>query len=182
MVTKTDTDTAAENVAAALGGKVINETGKDVAENVRTRVLEDTRSISSFEQAIQALAAAGVEAEQASEFELVKDKKTLVGIPMVFLNWRFNEDEKGREFVSVEAVTKDGRKVIFNDGSKRGIRDQLKDYTESKLAKNPEAYASAYAGLIANAGLRESEYSEEDGAAADGSSWYIQGMPVARKR
>lgn len=178
MPTKTD---ASANIAATLGGVVIDESGGEVAENVRTRLIEDTRSITSFDDAIRALQLAGVEPENANDLELVDNKGTLVGVPMVFLQWRFNEDEKGRSFVSVEAVTKDGRKIVFNDGTKRGVRDQLRDLTEDRIAKGV-GVAAAHAGLIANAGLRRSDYDESVGAAAEGTSWYVQGLPVARKR
>lgn len=178
---------AADNVAASLGGVVVSEEGVDVTtgeiveKGPNTRLIENTRNIQSFDDALAALRLAGVEPEIAADFELADDKGTLVGVPMVFLQWRFNTDPKGRVFVSIEAVTKDGRKVVINDGTKRGIRDQLLDLTEDRLAHG-DPIAAAHAGLVANAGLRRSDYDESDGAAAEGTSWYVQGLPIGKVR
>lgn len=85
------------------------------------------------------------------------DKAKLIGVPMVLLEWRFNNGAQGR-FVSVRAVAKTGvddtdvKKVIFNDGS-TGILQQLTEITEK---------TSAQGGLIVRKGLRVSQYTYED--------------------
>lgn len=136
---------------------------------------DDLREIDSFESALNLLGATlGAESiDDASEelgngFELIEDKKQLVGTTMVLLSWRFPESDKGAEgyFAAVQAVTKDGRKVIFNDGSSTGIYRQLRDYS---------ARTGKYAGLVVRRGLRESTYpyTDSNGRTSQATTYYL---------
>lgn len=92
-----------------------------------------------------------------------KEKGRLVGVPVLFMNWSFNEGDNG-EFVSVEAITNTER-LIVNDGS-TGIYRQLKDLTESGELR----------AIYAKHGLRESKYEYEDpktGEKKPASTFYI---------
>jgi hypothetical protein len=95
-----------------------------------------------------------------------KDKASLVGVPMFFIQWRFNSGDLG-EFVSIEAITKaDGRKVVINDGS-TGIRDQLMELTTTRILKGMSRTSSLTLALEANSGLRVSRLRER--------GWHRQG-------
>lgn len=78
-----------------------------------------------------------------------KDKARLVGVPLLILNWNFNDGENG-EFVSAQVMTNTER-LIVNDGS-TGIYKQLK-----ALADTGEVRA-----IFAKHGLRKSEYEYTD--------------------
>lgn len=112
----------------------------------------DLRNLESFSDAMllvqNATGEAPVDAADVlgNGFEIV-EKSTLVDVPMILISWRFNVGDKG-VFTSVMAMTENGRKVIFNDGS-TGIRDQLNAYT-SQTGKT--------AGLLLRHGLTVSEY------------------------
>ena len=148
------------------------------AENASPRLLspETIRDIKSYQAAIDALVVAGVMPEEASDFKVVDDKGTLCGIPMVFLQWRFNEGDMGT-FVSIEAVTEDGRKVVINDGS-TGILPQMQKFTEKKLEHPGMTDAASRAGLVANNGLRRSDftYTDEKGKKTPATTFYVSGL------
>ncbi len=56
------------------------------------------------------------------------DKNELVGIPFVITSFTFRESDMAAvEYVSVEAITKDNQRIVFNDGSV-GIRRDLVNY------------------------------------------------------
>lgn len=83
-------------------------------------------------------------------FTVISDKNVLVGVPMILLEWRFNDGDQGK-FVSVSAVARTElgmKKVIVNDGS-TGIMAQLSAYT-NKTGKD--------GGLVVKKGLRRSDY------------------------
>lgn len=133
---------------------------------------EDYRAIESLEDAM-ALAAqmhgSVVEADQelGDGFTLINDKKSLIGVPMVFLEWDFHAGDFGT-FVTVRAVTRvDGvtKKFIFNDGS-TGIRETLQEFT---------AQTGRRGGLIARHGLRVSEYefTNDKGETSPAETFYI---------
>ena len=124
-------------------------------EVVNTSPIYDTEtlaSIKSFEDAMAVLEQSGVKVTDITDYGDgfgVVDKKDLVGVPFVILDWKFAEGEYGQDFAIVRAVTKDDRKVIFTDGSeKSGIRPQVKDF---------EAKGST-GGILCPKGLTVSEY------------------------
>lgn len=81
-----------------------------------------------------------------------KGKATLVGVPFVVTAFNLNlSKEYGGDFASVRLITKDNRKLVFNDGGV-GIVPFLKDF----LFKTQRNY-----GLVAEQGLRVSEYETE---------------------
>ncbi len=56
------------------------------------------------------------------------DKDELVGIPFVITSFTFRESDMAAvEYVSVEAITRDNQRIVFNDGS-TGIRRDLVNY------------------------------------------------------
>lgn len=83
-------------------------------------------------------------------------KDTLCGVPFVVLSAVFSEGDYKREdgsvgtFVSLRIVTKDGRKVIVNDGGS-GIHDQIK----MLWSMHPETVGKP---IACAKGLRKSEY------------------------
>lgn len=181
----------AADAAASLGGTIVSEDGTDVdvvtgeiVKSLPARLIEDTRNVDSYEAALAAIQAAGGTVDKASEFEVLdkKDKATLVGVPFVAIQWRFNTGDMG-EFVSVEIITKDKRKLILNDGS-TGIYAQLKHLTEDRMRKNPALpLAVALCGVEANQGLRVSEfdYTDDKGNTSKAQTYYIQGLFTPRK-
>ena len=85
----------------------------------------------------------------------VTDKKDLVNIGMLLVNWRFTHGEQG-DFVVVTAITKESpvRRVIFTDGS-TGVRNQLMNETKRRAEMG---IPHLNAGLLVNKGLVDSEY------------------------
>ena len=117
--------------------------------------------VTDFATAMSAVEAAVGTVEDISSygngFSVVDSKHSLVGVPFVVLQWRFNEGTFGT-FVSAAIVTEDGRKLVLNDGS-TGIRAQFEMVT-AKRTKNGEA--ATQAGLICRNGLRASDYTYKD--------------------
>lgn len=74
------------------------------------------------------LATAGSADELGTGFRTLKEKRQLIGVPFIIVNYRFFEGDKGR-FTAVFLVTDDGRKLMITDGSS-GIRDQLARWTD----------------------------------------------------
>lgn len=89
----------------------------------------------------------------ANEIELV-DKATLVGVPFFITNFVFRHDAAtDREYVSVEIVTQDNRKLVFNDGS-TGVFKTLERH----------AAEGRFGGIVCRSGLRDSAYGvDKDG-------------------
>ena len=129
--------------------------------------------ITSIDDALSALADAGLGVSGIEDFGsgfVLTDKDQLKGAEMLLLQWRFSEGDFG-PFVSVAALTRDGRRVIFNDGS-TGIYKQLRTVTLTRL-KNGET--NMQAGLTATNGLKESTYTYEDekGVKRPASTYYL---------
>ena len=82
----------------------------------------------------------------------VVEKEQLVGVEMILLEWRFNTGDFG-PFVSVTAMTKDNRKLVFNDGS-TGIYAQLTEITDE---------AGKHGNIYLRKGLRKSNYDNPQG-------------------
>ncbi|SRR6266536_2175924 len=151
-----------EAVPEVMSDKSLAKAGQEV--DVQEDVFDDLQlsEIKTFEDAIRAVEGVFGEVTDAAEelgtgFAVLPtdDKSKLVGIPLIFVQWRFNTGDNG-EFVSATAVAQTAPGVsaryIINDGS-TGIRDQLKAYTE-KTGKT--------GGLAARRGLRVSNYDYED--------------------
>lgn len=85
-----------------------------------------------------------------------EQKDQLIGLPIAFMEWRFNKGDMG-EFVSARVLVRVGdgpgdiKKVIINDGS-TGIYRQLKQYTDQYGTNT---------SLIAKNGLKRSDYTFE---------------------
>ena len=129
--------------------------------------------ITSIDQALTALADKGLSVSGIEEFGsgfVLTEKDQLKGAEMLLLQWRFSDGDFG-PFVSVAALTRDGRRVIFNDGSS-GIYKQLRTVTLTRL-KNGET--NMQAGLTATHGLKESTYTYEDeqGVKRPASTYYL---------
>lgn len=80
------------------------------------------------------------------------DKYRLIGVPLLLLDWRFNDGDFGKEFVSIHAIqqNEDGTatKLVINDGG-TGICRDLRNYTDKTGRKG---------GLFLRKGLRFSDY------------------------
>lgn len=80
------------------------------------------------------------------------DKLRLMGVPLLLLDWRFNEGDYGDDYVSIHAIQQDesGKavKLVINDGG-TGICRDLREYTQKTGRKG---------GLFVRRGLRVSEY------------------------
>lgn len=94
------------------------------------------------------LATAGSADELGTGFRTVKDKRQLIGLPFIIVNYRFFEGDKGR-FTAAFLVTDDGRKIMITDGS-TGIRDQLERWTSINGGR--------MRAMAAQKGLRVSSY------------------------
>lgn len=85
-------------------------------------------------------------------FTLIDDKNRLVGVPLMFLEWKFRPGDFALPYVSCRVVAQiqgvGVGKFIFNDGS-TGIADQLATYTK-KTGRQGRLYAKQ--------GLRRSNY------------------------
>lgn len=137
-------------------------TGTEVSEVLNAPRLFEDDALAGF-QTYGDVAAAfserlGVPLESVTDYGtgfVLVEKESLVGIPHVIVQWRFNAGEYGEEFVSVEAITKNNDKVIYNDGS-TGIYAQLRQVTNKRLAdKSP---VPPQAGLVVSGGLSKTSY------------------------
>jgi hypothetical protein len=140
---------------------------------------DDTLSgITTVQDAFDLLSQSGSEVESfadeyGSGFEVIENKSALVGREFVIVEWRFTEGDYG-PFVSAAIVTRDGQRVIVNDGSyKSGICEQLMRVTEKRAGKGvPETERQR--GLVIRKGLRESRYTvalpDKDGNMVDSPS------------
>lgn len=151
------------------------EMSSEVAvNNVPTMFTEDALSqMTDIDKALRALEQAGMGVSGIEDFGsgfVLTDKDQIIGAEMLLVQWRFSEGDFG-PFVSVTALTRDGRRVIFNDGS-TGIYAQLKMVTDKRL-RNGEA--NAQSGLTATHGLRVSEYKYIDskGDERPASTYYL---------
>jgi hypothetical protein len=88
-------------------------------------------------------------------FTALADKDKLVGVAFAIPKFKIVQGDFG-EFVVVWAITRDGHKLRFSDGSS-GIKEQLLRYQE---------LTGQYGGLVCQTGLTRSDYEYED---ADGN-------------
>ena len=115
-----------------------------------TLQIQDLRSDvvpNSFEEAV-ALWETPIEVK--SDWELVTDKRQLIGKPFLIQKVRFYEGNYGPA-VAVMAITQDNRRVVFNDGSS-GIMQELLTMCEKHKRDG---------GFMVPNGLRMSEYEYE---------------------
>lgn len=103
--------------------------------------------IESFDEAMNAIAEAGLAVHVINTTELVEDKDTLIGKPFLITAWRENQDGDYGSFVSVMAITQDDRRIVFNDGS-TGIRLQLQELALKGIASR----------ILCKDGLRRSDF------------------------
>ena len=112
--------------------------------------IQDLRSDvvpNSFEEAV-ALWESPIEVK--SDWELVTDKRQLIGKPFLIQKVRFYEGNYGPT-VAVMAITQDNRRVVFNDGSS-GVMQELLTMCEKHKRDG---------GFVVPNGLRMSEYEYE---------------------
>ncbi|MFK0295137.1 hypothetical protein ACIQU6_32345 [Streptomyces sp. NPDC090442] len=84
----------------------------------------------------------------SDSYEVIKDKRELVAVPFVSLEWQFHEGDNG-EFVSAVIMQRDNSLSVLNDGG-TGIYRQYKQLTESiGRQRGP---------IMHKGGLRTSEY------------------------
>ena len=119
------------------------EQKKQLAKSERNFTPAELGAITDFQSAAKLLAEKKIAVEQASEygtgFEVLKNKGVLEGIELIILDFNFTEGKQGL-FVSCNIVTRDGRKIVINDGS-TGIRDQLLAVVEDRERKGKPPYA-----------------------------------------
>jgi len=132
-----------------------SETSSQEMVTTRTLNAETLTQLDSFDAAIQALVDAGLSPTPVSEygdgFEVLdeKEKGQLVNQPFVILASSLNPDGEYGEYISLRIMTKDGRKLVLNDGS-TGIKDQAKFIMNER---------PTLAGLVCAKGLRSSDFS-----------------------
>lgn len=115
-------------------------------------------NITSFEDALalvnEHLGGEVVEADKVlgTGFGVADEKSPYIGVPFLIMKADKNPSEKGERgyFYSLHCVTKDGRKVIINDGGS-GIAEQL----DTLYAKHPEMVGKP---MLVRKGLRSSNY------------------------
>lgn len=121
-------------------------------ENGTLRTLTDLDAVLSFLN--QEYGGVVDVAEQIGDgFAMLDDKGQLVGREMVLINWKFNESSYSDEpFVFVRAMTRDGQRIMFVDGS-TGIRDELLEFSSR---------TGQFGAMHLHHGLRRSDYEYED--------------------
>jgi hypothetical protein len=131
-------------------------------------------AIDSFEAAFDLATQVGGEVEEfGSGVEVVDDKRLLLGVEFLALEWSFNKGDYGM-FVSVLCVRRDGSKFVINSGdSASGIYPQLVGVTARRIRRAEEldesgqrglaeaAFENAQRHLYVKRGLRVSEYATD---------------------
>jgi len=151
-------------------------TGTDIIQSPTLFGDEALTGITSWNDAAVLLDSAGIPAESMADYGTgfsVVDKARLIGVDLMILQWRFNEGDYEKGFVSVEAVTRNGEKVIFNDGS-TGIRDQLHTVTAQRLAAghpHPQAGLTVLGGLTCSNYYYNEDTAERSTKAREGKGW-----------
>lgn len=177
---------ASAELAAALGAEVVetSETDGEVVEGVTMDDIaalnpwEDVEegfassellNMGSVEDLEAAFAAKGIKGSEGEEiqtgYENPLEKSELVGVPFIFVDWKFTQsrqivenEETGKPevqvttFVFARVMTNDGRKGYFTDGSGYGVFDQLMRVSRSRNASkqdgvHPAKFLKAPKGL-----------------------------------
>jgi hypothetical protein len=103
--------------------------------------LEKYRSLpQSFNDA---MAGAVDSSEVTGQSELV-EQDTLIGVPFVIWDWKFQQGDFNREYINVQVITADNRRLCFNDGGV-GIGPTLQ---ETEVGTK----------IVCKKGLRRSDY------------------------
>lgn len=130
----------------------------------------DWRHIISADDAFKALADAGIQITNATDygdgFTVIDDKKRLVDNPFIVVNARLAHGDFGH-FSILHVITKQNEKFIVIDGS-TGIYAQVLRHG-----------VSVFIGLLCELGLTVSEYEYEDektGEKRPAKTYYIAGM------
>lgn len=140
---------------------------KTVSKPILTNDVAELRKINSLQDAAAFLIASGVEIHSTKEygdgFE-VTDKKELVNKEFLILEWQLKKGDHGPMAV-VHAVTVDGSKVIFVDGS-TGVKEDL---------LRIEAASGATQGIHVPKGLTVSEYTfvDDSGNSTPAKTYYL---------
>lgn len=143
----------------------------DNPENATLRGLTDLDSVLRFLESEYG-GVADVAEHIGDGFAMVDDKGQLVGREMVLIHWKFNEssykDASGVAvpFVFVRAMTRDGQRVMFVDGSS-GVRDELLEFSSR---------TGQFGALHLHRGLRRSDYEYTDpitGAISPATTFYL---------
>jgi hypothetical protein len=123
------------------------------------------RAMDNFEDVLAAFAAEGIQLLDASDWvgagsDLI-DKERLLGVPFLLIQWKFlqSQDYEGSSFVVCHILTRHNERLMFMDGSKGGIRDDL-----IEASKNTNQFHA----MIVKNGLRKSDY----GIAKDGCTMH----------
>src|SRR3982751_5025752 len=140
-----------KEIARAMGAEVVSAN--------RRFTDDDYRGMQTWEDVVRAL---GDDLDFADEelgdgFSVLgtDNKAQLIGIPLIFIEWRFVDGDMGEFVLARVAATfgKDNtRFLILTDGS-TGIMGQLKAFTSRR---------GRSAGLVAKRGLRRSDYTVFD--------------------
>lgn len=134
-------------------------------------------AITDFQSVLDLFNAENIVPESMSDygtgFEIAKEKGNLVGVPFIILEWRFNKSahDAERPFVSAAIVTKDGRKLILNDGG-TGICEQLNNVTAQRIAAE---HPKPQVGLMVKDGLTRSDYKyvNDKGTESTATTFYL---------
>lgn len=112
----------------------------------------DVTEFASFDDAI---ASFGSQLIVSAGAELVRDKGELEGTPFLITRWDHRTDNTtGQMYVSVQCITPENRKLVFNDGS-TGVYAQLSNL-EKQIGKR--------GGVMCRNGLRSSTFTvDKDG-------------------
>lgn len=143
--------TTAKTVKADANGVVLPETVSLVSDSMLAE-------IQSFDDALAVIndvfSGQIVEADKVlgTGFGVADEKAAYIGVTFVILKADRNVSDKGEKgrFWSLHCVTKDGRKVILNDGGS-GIAEQL----DALYERHPETLGKP---MLVKKGLRASSY------------------------
>lgn len=142
---------------------------------------DELNAVTSYQDALKLIGIDQITAENeallgwdTNPFESV-DKSQLIGIPHLIVQWRFIAGDFG-EYAIAHAIARldNGTDwlVLYADGSKSGIYDQLRQLTASRLA---DGHEHPQQGALIRGGLTESNYEVEgaDGSMIAGTTYYL---------
>ena len=130
--------------------------------------VDELRAIDSWDALGEFVSSASILVNRLSEYgpglTVVTDKNALIGVPLMILDYRFNEGDSG-PFVSAVAVVRTPitisgdvvSKIVINDGS-TGIYSQLRSIEAERVADGTDVIRPLYC----EHGLRRSDYDRKD--------------------
>jgi hypothetical protein len=166
-----------DQAAAGQGGEPAVESVAEVAIPASSYDPDLLKHIASFDDAVAAAhttmgGIVAADQELGDGFALLDNKRkgSLVGIPLVLLEWWFRPGERGNtEYVAIRTVARHeggstGKYIVTDGGA--GIYRQLKDYT---------AKSGRTGGLMVRGGLRRSDYviRDESGNEKESTTFYL---------